>query len=245
MDTDDYAGHLESEGRALLVSARMAGPNAPVPTCPGWTVTELLRHVSYIHRWAARYLAEELTEMQAPVTEVDIVTAGPTGEDLFSYYEEGLGNLVTTIRDSSPDLTCWTIMSNGRPREEWARRQAHETTVHRADAELSAHVAISPVSTEFAMDGIDELLGGFFARDTAGEVLGVIGLRPTDSTDTWAIDLTDTRAHGRRSPASATMWIDSPASELYFALWHRADFPTNVHDDNALLALWNVRGVRW
>ena len=55
------------------------------------------------------------------------------------------------------------------PREFWARRQAHETTIHMVDAQ-SALLGRVPstdeagISSAFAADGLDELLRGFFTR---------------------------------------------------------------------------------
>lgn len=247
MDAAQYADHIESEGHALVAAASAAGLEAPVPTCPGWTVTDLLRHVTFVHRWATKYLVEQLTEMQPPVKEGEILRTGPIGDALLAYVTAGVDELVEAVRAASPDLQCWTLMRSGSPRDQWARRQAHETTIHRADTELAAGRAVTSVAAAFASDGIDELLGGFFGRDLTDARCGTIGIRPTDGGTPWAVDVSESRAHGRPNPSTADVWVDAASSDLYFALWHRGTLLStgDALNDNALLKLWNERGVRW
>ena len=45
----------------------------------------------------------------------------------------------------------------------WAPRQAHETAIHRADAE-SAAALLPECLADFAADGLDELIMGFGRR---------------------------------------------------------------------------------
>ena len=52
----------------------------------------------------------------------------------------------------------------------WPRRMAHETTVHRVDAEQAAGRPVAPVPAALAVDGIDEVFGVF--------VVGHRALRP-------------------------------------------------------------------
>lgn len=246
METAEYIDHVESEGHALGAAAKRAGFDATVPTCPGWTVTELLRHVSYVHQWAARYVRDALTEMQADAPEAEIISSGPSGDELLASYEAGLTDLVTALRNAPPDLECWSFMREGSPLDQWARRQAHETTVHRADAELSAHLDVTAVPTPFALDGIDELLAGFWSRELRDERRATIGIRLDDADEQWAVDLSETRARGRRSPDVADVWINAGASDIYFALWHRAPLSHSARDERPeWLDLWERRGVRW
>jgi uncharacterized protein (TIGR03083 family) len=247
VNATQYADHIEIEGHALVAAAASAGLEAPVPTCPGWTVTDLLRHITFVHRWATRYLVEELTEMQPHASEEEILHTGPTGDDLLTYVASGVDALVEAVRAASPNLECWTFMRTGSPRDQWARRQAHETTIHRADAELAAMHTITTVTTDFATDGIDELLGGFMSRDLTDEPCGTIGIRPTDGGTTWAVELSESRARGRPNPDTADVWIDDSSSDLYFALWHRGELQNSgdTRNDGALLELWNKRGIRW
>ena len=53
MDVAEYVKRLRAEGERLAEAAGWAGLEAPVPTCPGWCIADLLTHVGGVHRWAA------------------------------------------------------------------------------------------------------------------------------------------------------------------------------------------------
>ena len=41
----------------MASAASAADLSAAVPTCPGWTVTRLVRHTGIVHRWATQIVA--------------------------------------------------------------------------------------------------------------------------------------------------------------------------------------------
>ena len=45
MDSDGYVDAVADSSRRLADAAAAAGVDAPVPTCPGWTVADLLEHL--------------------------------------------------------------------------------------------------------------------------------------------------------------------------------------------------------
>ena len=80
-----------------------------------------------------------------------------------SWYRDGLASLVDTLDEAPADVPAWTFFAAPSPKAFWTRRQAHETAMHRADVEIAGGATIRyPV--DFAVDGIDELLGGFLTR---------------------------------------------------------------------------------
>ena len=52
LDLNGYLAVLATEATALAAAAEEAGLDAPVPTCPGWTVNDLVLHIGEVHRWA-------------------------------------------------------------------------------------------------------------------------------------------------------------------------------------------------
>ena len=82
----------------------------------------------------------------------------------------GSRGLLAALRDAPEDLEAMTFLKDApSPRRFWARRQCHETTIHMVDA-LAAAKARLPTTDEaavddaLAVDGIDELLRGFYTR---------------------------------------------------------------------------------
>ena len=186
-DVPGYVGGLRRQGEMLASAAQRAGLATAVPSCPGWAVRDLLRHTGYVHRWATGFVAEGLTR-PGGASEEEILSQGPADAQLPGWFCEGHAALVRALDAAPPDLECWTFLAAPSPLAFWARRQAHETAIHRVDAEQAASAADQAESTAgqpastagpagpvppangaafepaFAADGVDELLMGFLAR---------------------------------------------------------------------------------
>jgi uncharacterized protein (TIGR03083 family) len=133
---------------------------AAVPSCPGWTVADLTRHVGevYLHKtlamregaepdpWPPAELADE-----EPLALLDRAYAGLLDEFAARRPEDPAGSWYT------PDQTVGF----------WIRRMAQETVIHRIDAELGTGQPVAPVPADLAVDGIDELLKVFVAYGVA------------------------------------------------------------------------------
>jgi uncharacterized protein (TIGR03083 family) len=137
-DVPGYIGALRRQGELLADAAQRAGLAAAVPACPGWTVRDLLRHTTYVHRWATGFVAEGLTSPGGGASEEEILGQGPANAELPSWFREGHAALVRALGAADPGLNCWAFLPAPSPLAFWARRQAHETAIHRADAEQAA-----------------------------------------------------------------------------------------------------------
>ncbi|WP_030377887.1 MULTISPECIES: maleylpyruvate isomerase family mycothiol-dependent enzyme [unclassified Streptomyces] len=246
MDTTRFLETLDHEGRLLGEIAEETGPEAEVPTCPGWQVRDLLAHTGAIHRWATSFVAEAHTSPRPQGEAPDL-----TGDALLAWYRDGHRRLVDTLAAAPADLRCWTFLPGAAaPVAFWARRQAHETAVHRVDAEAArgaapAAVAMDPAhgfAPAFAADGIDELLRGFHARSRSRVRTPeprVLRVRATDVPDAmWTVRLSPAPPVTERgATADADCELAGPAAVLHLALWNRAPVPS-VTGDTALAGLW-------
>jgi uncharacterized protein (TIGR03083 family) len=196
MDVGEHIEALQGQGELLVDAAGRAGLAAKVPSCPGWEVRDLLRHQGYVHRWATRYVAERLPEWVPRLTEPEILASEPPDAGLLSWFRDGHAALVQALRSADPALSCFSFLPAPSPRAFWARRQAHETTIHRVDAEL-ADGKVTVIGADLAADGIDELIMGFFGRDAdrlseqqrAADRLSV-AVRAADAGAEWRVELT-------------------------------------------------------
>jgi uncharacterized protein (TIGR03083 family) len=222
MDIEAHVAVLDQAGKALAAAADEAGPDAEVPTCPGWRVRDLLHHLGGVHRWAASYVA---TGRDRPWSDEEVKPFFPTVEDatLVDWYRAGHREVVAALRGGSTDTPSWSFLPAPSPLAFWARRQAHETAIHRADAE-SAVGSTPRWDPAFAADGVDELLCGFYGR-RGGRLradppfsLCVVA----DDVDTaWSIRVLPDRrvvAHGRED---ADLTVTGAANDLYLMLWNR------------------------
>ena len=257
MEITEHIDALRRQGDLLADAATRAGLAATVPPCPTWQVKDLLRHTGYIHRWAARHITECPDDVLDGPSEADILRGGAPDPDLLAWFRAGHTALVETLSTADPGLVCATFMDAPSPLAFWARRQAHETAIHRADAESASGVR-PEYEPEFAADGIDELIMGFGQRRKyrpTAEADGSMQVRTADTGHAWHVGAEGGRLQARREhgapedagPAACT--VTGPASGVYLFLWHRSDAAqagVTIAGDASLLDLWqsSVR-VRW
>ena len=213
MSTDlTLAGHLEGLRAAVVAFVRhaeRAGLDTHVPTCPDWSVRRLVAHQGMVHRWAAAVLRGQRTDADASELE------GRSTADPLGWLEDGALDLVAAIHEAPEDVRTVVFLNDApAPRQFWARRQCHETTVHAVDA-LSAALGRYPGAADTwvdpvqARDGIDELLGGFVTRNHSrvrcAEQMR-LGVLPTDADEGWLVEVSArpaARGAGRRSRRGA------------------------------------------
>ncbi len=164
----DFSECLEGIRGALagfIAYSRRAGLDAPVPTAPEWNVRQLIAHQGAVHRWAVANLHGKTPDVDAYEAE------GLSAADPVNWLHDGGLRLIRALQDAPEDLEAMVFLNNAPvPRQFWARRQCHETTIHSVDA-LAASLGRVPRATEteitreIALDGIDELLNGFHTRE--------------------------------------------------------------------------------
>lgn len=224
MDIDAWIPAVAAAGRALTEAARTAGLAAAVPSCPGWQVRDLLIHTGAVHHWAATIVRTPVTEEWDPADPTEAVDELPPDEKLVDWYDESNKALVRALTEAPADLECWTFQLSLPGRVFWARRQAHEATIHRVDAELAAGLS-SAVPADLAHDGIDELLTGFVPRSgrMQDEPPSTLAVDTTDTDGHWLVRLgggpATTTQHHAAQPADAR--VEGTAADLYLQLWNR------------------------
>ncbi|MFI5034889.1 MAG: maleylpyruvate isomerase family mycothiol-dependent enzyme [Acidimicrobiales bacterium] len=246
MEVRQYIDELAAAGDRLAAAAADAGPGAAVPTCPGWTVRDLVHHVGGVHRWATSFV---VGARSAPTTgeETAAYFESVGDDDLNAWFRAGLESLVHALARADSALECWTFLPAPSPLAFWARRQAHETAVHCADAEASARRS-SSFPREFAADGVDELLRGFLARPRGRLVSDpavTLAIRATDDPTAWTMRVEPDRCVVSPGVASADCVIAAPVSDLYLLLWNRRELnePVTVEGDHRVPELWRERAI--
>ncbi|HUZ38882.1 MAG TPA: maleylpyruvate isomerase family mycothiol-dependent enzyme [Streptosporangiaceae bacterium] len=217
----------------------------PVPTCPAWTLRQLTTHVGRAHRWAGAIV---VTRSAEPIAFRD-VPDGKLPEDPRQHADwlrAGAARLVEAVRDAG-DAPVWTHQGVG-PARYWMRRMAHETSVHRADAQLA--FGLRPqIDALTAADGIAEWLG-FLAAPGAGSTRPpltaldgrVLHIHATDDgldgSGEWLIRPGDGRVDVTPGHAKGDVAVRGPASDLLLVLMRRlpaTDPAVQVLGDTALL----------
>ncbi|MFJ3863406.1 maleylpyruvate isomerase family mycothiol-dependent enzyme [Streptomyces nigra] len=245
---------IVTETERLTAHVRGADLSAPVRTCPGWNLGQLLLHMGGDHRWA-----EEIVRTRAagPVAD-DLVDAPPAdpradGAVLLPWLTEGAARLSATLRAAAPDSLAWNPSADRpAPVRFWARRMAYETAVHRADAALAAGQPFT-LDSDLAADAVEEWLEfstfpeAHASRPDLPDLLGPgRTLRfEAPGAGTWHVDLTGERPvlrAGSRDPAATAR---GPVTDLLLYFYRRPAPAVVTRGDTALLDLWRTRAGFW
>jgi uncharacterized protein (TIGR03083 family) len=219
-----------------------------VPTCPGWRVRDLLRHLGGVHRWAACHVATGRSQPFSEEEQAEFFTV-VADDSLVRWFGEGHRALLDTLGAADEATSCWTFLPAPSPLAFWARRQAHETAIHRADAE-SAISTVPEWDPRFATDGIEELLYGFFARRPGrivADPASSIALSATDIEAAWTIHLEPAGYRVVTGEHVAALTLTGSARDLYLLLWNRGGVERlDVQGDPHAMDLWRGQAtVRW
>ncbi|MFI5782835.1 maleylpyruvate isomerase family mycothiol-dependent enzyme [Nocardia sp. NPDC051570] len=152
---------LIDERSTAFRAAVAAAPSldVQVPTCPEWTLFDLVQHLGVGRRaWAATIAAgPDATAKSAPQGDP---AAPQEREALLAWLAASTQQLLDALREAGPDRGCWTWWGKSQSPQTCgavARHQLHEIAVHTYDAQLTLG-APQPLPDEVALDGVEEFL---------------------------------------------------------------------------------------
>lgn len=237
MDCAHLVDHLESEGSRLIAELATAEWGAAVPGTD-WDLRTVVLHTGAVHRWATDIVVRGLATNETGGSRAFHEPIDDAG--LGSWFEAGHSTLVATLQDADDDFSAFTLMPSPSARHFWARRQAHETAIHRADVQAAmGTLGVDAFDVAFAQDGIAELADGF-AREPqfASAHAGVLALRCIDGPS-WLVTFGGpvTTALRSEDSSSATASVAGTSSALYRWVWNRPADVTMAGDE-ATIASW-------
>jgi uncharacterized protein (TIGR03083 family) len=181
---------LRAEAGAFRSATAAVPVDAPVPTCPEWTVGDLVGHLGSIYAWVSGHVTRG--DVSRPEPRRD--DAAPAGSDRLVWFDEQYATLLGTLEAVDPELPAWNWAPQAKKAVFWHRRMAHETAVHRWDMQMAAGTA-EPIEAKLASDGITEVFDSWLpAGRRRGETEGVRGIAALNATDvaqTWFVRLRD------------------------------------------------------
>ena len=232
----DFGAEFLKQNQAFAELTLGMAVETPVPTCPGWTVKQLFRHVGRGHRWAAQIIVDRLDGLDPAAVREGKPPADDDGAA--RWLRDGGQLLVDAVAEVGPDSAVWTF-TGPKPASWWLRRRLHEVLVHRADAAAALDEEFAP-RPELAADALSEWLDLTVTRmpELEGRTVhlhatdGGLGLAGewTIGTGGWA------HAHGKGDVA-----LRGPATDLLLVTTGRrqvGDTGVEVFGDEQLLTTW-------
>jgi uncharacterized protein (TIGR03083 family) len=248
LEHERYLTSLDTEVRRFAEVVAAGEPGAGVEYCPEWTLADLSRHQGLVHRWALQVVTvgaqervswDELPDQEAP--------EDPAGRA--EWLLRGATRLAELLRERGPAEKVWSWGAEQHTGF-WARRMAHETLIHRIDAESAVGPApAGAVDAVLAADNIDELLHNALApqarafpeRDRLRGEGGTLHLHCTDVPGEWLLRRTPEGFASEQGHAKAEAALRAPAAELMLLLNRRLPDGRNAVEilgDQALVELW-------
>ncbi|MEU3496762.1 maleylpyruvate isomerase family mycothiol-dependent enzyme [Kitasatospora cineracea] len=152
---------LIDERAAAFRAAIAAAPSLdlPVPTCPGWTLFDLVQHIGEgRRRWAATVAAGPDATSRTPAR--GDAVAPREREAASAWLADSTELLLAALREAGPEQGCftgWGVTQTPHTAGGVARHQVQEIAVHTYDAQLAVGRP-APLPVEVALDGVEESL---------------------------------------------------------------------------------------
>jgi len=235
MQLSDYLESTVSDSARIAELAR-GDLAAPIPPCPGWTLGDLVDHVSAVYRM----VTHALTHGARPETFAE----RPDGVGVADFYDESVAGVMAAFAATDPAAPSWNWSVGDQVASFWWRRMAQESAVHRWDAESATGVS-APIDGVVAADGIDEWFDVHVRSDAAGDeipvptVKGSLHVHCTDVDGEWWAKLDGRALDLDRSHRKGDAVLRGAASDILLALWGRVPVASvEVIGDRSVLDDW-------
>ena len=251
LSADRYFAEIEAGTAGLAEILAQYDQSLPIPTCPEWTLRQLVTHVGRAHRWAAQ-ITRTRSDAPIPFREVPDGKLPDDRAEQLAWLRAGAALIVDAVREADGDLV-WSF-TGPVAASYWIRRMAHETLVHRADAQLAAGTEPEPaIEAEVAADAIDEwlmlvsagILGNADGRTEALPAGARLHIHATDDglggRGEWMIGRTARGLAVERGHDTGDAAMTGPAASLLLVVMRRrpvCDPVVTVYGDNAVVDGW-------
>jgi len=230
----EYAEHIEAVERETSAFTRtlMRGDaDAQVPSCPEWTLRDLAKHVGGVQGFWTHVLAEGTGRPKPAFDDEPGPSAG-------LWLVQIGGFLVNELKAASADTKVWTWNPADQSAAFAARRMAHETAVHRFDAQMAIGNP-EPIEPALAADGIEEILVMVDAWPESGRGEGQTLHLHSAEGDEWLITMNPDGLDIKREHAKGDLALRGAVSDLELVLYDRPPIgDVERFGDESVLDAW-------
>jgi uncharacterized protein (TIGR03083 family) len=224
LSRDQYLIHLNSDYR--LLATAIPGAPVDVPSCPGWTTDDLVKHMAQVYLHQAF-----VVETGSAPENKEHLSPYPRTEDFLEFMGWGFAAITKALDVNRAERKTWSWHHSDFTVDFWFRRMAHETVIHRIDAELAAG-SVTPIDEELALDGVDEVLDFLPLLGSWPEApnvdFGIVSIAASTKSGErlWDVNFTSeaaTVSATDEANPNARLVISGDAEAMDLYLWGRID----------------------
>ena len=222
----DHLAAIRRECDRFYTTATDADPDLGVPTCPGWSIADLVWHLGEVHWFWTSVIETRATDPDE--AEKNKPSRPPAYNDLLTWGQVQADRMLDVMASTSDDVAVWTwaLQESDHSVGFIRRHQVQEAAVHRWDLQNAATATTpDPIEPDVASDSIDEVLAVTLPWSVRPEkpMLGTVHLHCTDTDGEWFVH-PDGRVE--RIHAKGDVAIRGAASDLLLALYTRVELGT-------------------
>lgn len=235
----DHVAVIRDEAQRLATVLSSADPEAPVPTCPDWSASDLLWHLTEVHLFWGGILEEgATTDEQVKLIDEAKPERPDTVAGMLPLRAKATDKLSRQLERTHDDVPRWTWWPADQTVGFTRRMQVCEATMHRVDAELAAGVRRTPIRRDVAAALVDQcvdVMWGWMPEWAAYQPDGVIELIAADTDQRWLVEVghwtgtgpesgkefNEPMAKRAASDATPTATVAAPVIDLALWSWRR------------------------
>ena len=255
MNTPAYLAAVADQTEIFADWVDGQDPSAPVPTCPAWTLADLVDHVGATQRMVAMLVGERLMD---PTTAFERQASVPdSSDDWGAWMTQGLALARDAFSDVDDTTPVWDPSGDAAGVPFWSRRLFGEACIHRADAAAALSLPYD-LAPEHAVEALQDWLetmtsAGYWQAkpDFAAAMSGTgqtLHFHASDAEAHWlARRDADRVALDRTAPSDADVVVTGPATDLLLVICRRrslGDASLDVSGDAALFDHW-IANMNW
>src|SRR4051812_14382914 len=252
LDAERVRRAIVEHTRGLAESAAAAGPDAAVPTTPGWTIAELVEHVGQTQHWVAEIIERRITDPTQLPTQMAVLPADPL--EWQAWLSEAAQRGTSAGADDALDAPGFNPAGDGRTGTRfWMSTVLNETVVHGFDAanaagrpvDIDADIAAALIGNHLAMltsptwamrrpESADAIRG-------TGQTLRWLATDTTDDAGAWVVERQPDGATRQPGTQHPDVTVTGPAGSLLLTLTRRlplTDRAISVDGDTDLAQHW-------
>ncbi len=225
---------LRAHTEQLAESIGAADSDAAVPTCPGWTVTDLAKHLGETQNWVSEIIERRIADPTQLPTEMAAMPSDPANWP--AWLRDSGARAAAAFSDEALEAPVFNAAADERTGGEfWLSSLLNESVIHGADAAFAAGRDID-VDADIAADLITNHLAMLTSPtwaaqrpESAGALRGAgetLHWRATDEPDLgeageWFIERGPDGASWEARSGEANVSVSGPAKSLLLILTRR------------------------